>query len=149
MNIESRRYLLQAGLFIATLITTTIAGADWCYQKSIFLPGYSWQDFASGFEFSVPFLLILTVHEFGHYFTARYYRVGVTLPYYIPLPPFPFSIGTMGALIRLKSRIHSKKQNFDIGIAGPLAGFVMALVILFYGFTHLPEPDYIFQIHPE
>ena len=55
----------------------------------------------------------------------------------------------MGALIRLREKIYSKKQNFDIGLAGPLAGFVTALMILFYGFTHLPEPEYIFQIHPE
>jgi len=71
------------------------------------------------------------------------------LPYYLPMPPLPFSIGTMGALIRLREKVYSKKQNFDIGFAGPLAGFVAALIILFYGFTHLPEPEYIFQIHPE
>ena len=55
----------------------------------------------------------------------------------------------MGALIRLKSRVHSKKQNFDIGISGPLAGFVMAVLVLGYGFSHLPPAEYIFQIHPE
>ncbi|MEJ7645774.1 MAG: site-2 protease family protein [Chryseolinea sp.] len=149
MNIEQRRLLLQGGLFLATVVTTTIAGAEWAFAKSIFMPGYTWQDFFSGFQFSLPFLLILTVHEFGHYFTARYHRVGVTLPYYIPLPPLPFSFGTLGALIRLKTRPYSKKQNFDIGIAGPLAGFAMALIVLAYGFATLPEPEYIFQIHPE
>jgi membrane-associated protease RseP (regulator of RpoE activity) len=55
----------------------------------------------------------------------------------------------MGAVIRLKSKVRSMKENFDIGIAGPLAGFVAALAVLFYGFTHLPPPEYIFQIHPE
>lgn len=149
MKPEHRRILLQILLFVTTLITTTIAGAEWTYGKSIFMPGYSWADFASGFQFSIPFLLILTVHEFGHYFTAKHYKVNVTLPYYIPLPPFPFSIGTMGAVIRLRSRVYSKKQNFDIGLAGPLAGFVMTLIILFYGFRTLPEPEYIFTIHPE
>ena len=149
MSSEQRRVIIQAALFIATVITTTLAGAEWTYGRSVFIPGYSWQDFFSGLQFSIPFLLILTVHEFGHYFTAMYHKVGATLPYYIPIPPFPFSIGTMGALIRLRSKVHSKKQNFDIGIAGPLAGFAMAMIVLFYGFTHLPEPEYIFQIHPE
>ncbi len=149
MRREQRRVLLQAFLFILTFITTTLAGAEWTYGKSIWMPGYSWADFFSGLEFSIPFLLILTAHEFGHYFTAMYHKVSATLPYYIPVPPFPLSIGTMGAVIRLRSRVYSKKQNFDIGISGPLAGFVIALAVLFYGFTHLPDPEYIFQIHPE
>jgi membrane-associated protease RseP (regulator of RpoE activity) len=55
----------------------------------------------------------------------------------------------MGAFIRIKDRIFSKKEFFDVGIAGPLAGFIVALPLLYYGFTHLPEPEYIFQIHPE
>jgi membrane-associated protease RseP (regulator of RpoE activity) len=149
MSSDQKRVLLQLGLFIITFITTTLAGAEWSYGRSIFAPDYSWSDFLSGLEYSIPFLLILTVHEFGHYFAAKYHKVKVTLPYYLPMPPLPFSIGTMGALIRLREKVYSKKQNFDIGFAGPLAGFVAALVILFYGFTHLPEPEYIFQIHPE
>lgn len=146
---ERRRVLLQIGLFVITFITTTIAGAEWTYGKSIYAPTYTWSDFLSGLEFSIPFLLILTVHEFGHYFMARYHKIKVSLPYYLPMPPLPYSIGTMGAVIRLKEKVYSKKQNFDIGLAGPLAGFITALVILFYGFTHLPEPEYIFQIHPD
>jgi membrane-associated protease RseP (regulator of RpoE activity) len=149
MTSDQKRVLLQLGLFILTFITTTLAGAEWAYGRSVFAKDYAWSDFVSGLEFSIPFLLILTVHEFGHYFVARYHKVKVTLPYYLPMPPLPFSIGTMGALIRIKEKIYSKKQNFDIGIAGPLAGFATALIILFYAFTHLPEPEYIFQIHPE
>jgi membrane-associated protease RseP (regulator of RpoE activity) len=149
MNKPTRRVILQIILFIATLITTTIAGAEWVYGKSIWMEAYSFDDFLLGLNFSIPFLLVLTTHEFGHYFTAMYHKVKSTLPYYIPLPPFPFSIGTMGAVIRLQSRIISKAQNFDIGISGPIAGFVVALALLIYGFTHLPEPEYIFSIHPE
>ncbi|HMP99549.1 MAG TPA: site-2 protease family protein [Cyclobacteriaceae bacterium] len=134
---------------MATLVTTTIAGAEWTYGKSIWISGYTFDDFLSGLHFSIPFLLVLTTHEFGHYFTAKYHQVKSTLPYYIPLPPFPFSIGTMGAVIRLQQRVISKTQNFDIGISGPIAGFVVAIALLVYGFTHLPEPEYIFQIHPE
>jgi membrane-associated protease RseP (regulator of RpoE activity) len=78
-----------------------------------------------------------------------HHRIKSSLPYYIPLPPMLYSIGTMGALIRLRTKIYSLKQNFDIGLAGPLAGFIVALVVLFYGFTHLPPAEYIFQIHPE
>lgn len=151
MNSDQKRVLLQVGLFIATFITTTIAGAELAYGRYVLMPDYTWADFFSGLEFSVPFLLFLTVHEFGHYFMARYHKVKVTLPYYIPIPPMilPVSIGTLGAVIRIREKIYSKKQNFDIGLAGPLAGFIIAVVVLFYGFTHLPEPSYIFKFHPE
>ena len=149
MNSDQRRVVFQIVLFLLTLISTTLAGAEWTNARSIFMKDFTWSDFFGGFEYSVPFLLILTVHEFGHYLTARYHKVAVTLPYYIPLPHFIFPLGTLGAIIRFRSRVHSKKQIFDIGIAGPIAGFVMSLVVLFYGFTHLPEPEYIFQIHPE
>jgi membrane-associated protease RseP (regulator of RpoE activity) len=149
MNSERRRIVIQALLFITTIITTTLAGSEWTYGRSVFMPDYSWQDFRSGLAYSIPFLLFLTAHELGHYFAAMYHNVRATLPYYIPIPPLPFSIGSMGAIIRLQQKIHSKKHNFDIGLAGPLAGFVMALAILLYGFTHLPPPEYIFEIHPE
>jgi membrane-associated protease RseP (regulator of RpoE activity) len=151
MNSDQKRVLIQLGLFVTTFITTTLAGAELSFGRSILMDDYSWSDFYSGLEFSVPFLLILTVHEFGHYFVALYHKVKVTLPYYIPIPPviFPLSIGTLGALIRIREKIYSKKQNFDIGLAGPLAGFAVALIVLFYGFTHLPEPEYIYQFHPE
>ncbi|MBY0434545.1 MAG: site-2 protease family protein [Cyclobacteriaceae bacterium] len=149
MDLSLRKVLIHCGLFFLTFITTTLAGAEWVHGKSVFMAGYSWADFLSGMPYSVPFLLILTVHEFGHYFTAIHYKVKTTLPYYIPLPPLPLMFGTLGALIRLKSPVHSKQQNFDIGIAGPLAGFVAAIGVLIYGFVTLPPPEYIFQFHPD
>jgi membrane-associated protease RseP (regulator of RpoE activity) len=153
MNSEVKRVLIQIALFVTTFVTTTLAGTEWVYSRSIlFNKDYSWQDFLNGMEFSIPFLLILTIHEFGHYFTARYHKIKVSLPYYIPVPPLPFillNIGTFGALIRLRERVHSKRQNFDIGIAGPLAGFIAALIILYYGFTTLPPPEHIYSFHPE
>ena len=149
MSDGSKKTLLHIGLFIATFVTTTLAGAEWSHGKSIFYGEFGWNDFVGGMSFSIPFLLVLTVHEFGHYFAARYHNVNSSLPYYIPLPPFPLSIGTLGAVIRLRQRVPTIKQNFDIGIAGPLAGFVMAILILIYGFTNLPPAEYIFQIHPE
>src|SRR5688572_9512351 len=152
MNPERKRILFQIALLIATFITTTLAGAEWAYGKTIWSSSYTWSDFASGLEFSIPLLLILTVHEFGHYFVALYHKVKTSLPYYIPIPPIPFlpfSIGTMGAVIRLRSRPYSNIQNFDIGLAGPLAGFIVALAVLFYGFQTLPPANYIYQFHPE
>lgn len=148
MNKSTKNYLIQGILFLSTFICTTLAGATWTYGKSIFSGDFTWADFESGLPYSICFLSILTVHEFGHYLTAKYHRIDSTLPYYIPLPPFPFFIGTLGALIRLKSRVISTRQHFDIGIAGPLAGFVVAFGFLWYGFTHLPPPEYIFGFHP-
>ncbi len=151
MHSERRRILLQILLFVVTFITTTLAGTQWVYGKTIFSDGYTWSDFVSGLSYSVPLLLILTVHEFGHYFVALYHKVKTSLPYYIPFPPIPFpgNLGTMGAVIRLRSRPESNVQNFDIGVAGPVAGFVVAIAILFYAFVTLPPPEYIYQFHPE
>jgi membrane-associated protease RseP (regulator of RpoE activity) len=153
MSKETKRILFQIVLFVVTFISTTIAGNEWTHGRNIFFtPDYGWHDFVNGLSFSVPLLLILTVHEFGHYFVALYHKVKTSLPYYIPIPPIPYlplSIGTMGAVIRLRSRPYSNIQNFDIGLAGPLAGFIVALFIMVYGFMTLPSPDYIFQFHPE
>lgn len=145
-----RTELIQAVLFIITLFTTTLVGAEWIGSGSLFFTeDYGWKEFSEGFYFSIPFLGILTVHEFGHYITARLYKIKVTLPFYIPIW-FPGTlIGTLGAVIRIKEGIRSRKEYFDIGIAGPLAGFVVALAVLFYGFTHLPEPEDIYTIHPD
>ncbi len=155
MNSSLRTYLIHSGLFLLTLITTTLSGAEWMYG-GIFLPiegvhPLGWPEFWQGLNFSLPFLLVLTVHEFGHYFVAKANYVRVTLPFYIPIwfGGLSQGIGTMGAFIRIKDVIRSRTKFFDIGIAGPLAGFVVALGLLWYGFTHLPPADYIFTIHPE
>ncbi|KAA9357103.1 site-2 protease family protein [Larkinella humicola] len=152
MNPQTRTYLIQASLFVLTLISTTAAGAEWMYGR-FFLDlehGIGWPEFWDGLHYSIPFLAILTVHEFGHFFMARYHHVRVTLPYYIPMWfGFGQTLGTLGAFIRIQDFINSRKKFFDIGIAGPLAGFVLALIVLWYGFTHLPPPEYIFSIHPD
>jgi hypothetical protein len=86
----------------------------------------------SGLPFLFTMLGILLAHELGHYFAARYHKVAVTLPYFIPLPIIsPF--GTMGAFIQLKAPPTNKRVLLDIGIAGPLAGFVVAVPVLIYG----------------
>jgi len=152
MTPRTRTRLIQLGLFILTLISTTLAGAEWMSGRLVIDPvnGLSWPAIFAGLHYSLPFLGILTIHEFGHYITARLKRVQVTLPYYIPLWfGLGQSLGTLGAFIRIKDYISSRKTYFDIGIAGPLAGFVAALGVLWYGFTHLPPPEHIFTIHPE
>ncbi len=156
--LKIRSYFIHILLFVITLLTTTLAGMEWMNGDLLltnekgfhFFEGFTWAKFQKGFYFSIPFLLFLTCHEFGHYFTALWHRVRVSLPYYIPLwLGFTFTIGTMGAFIQIKENLKTRTQYFDIGIAGPLAGFVMALIILFYGFTHLPSPEYVFEVNPE
>lgn len=152
MSENNRTLLIQLVLLIVTLVTTTLAGAEWMFGNLFVLVEnrLGWNEFLQGFHFSIPFLGILTIHEFGHYFVARRHNVRVSLPYYIPLwfgiSP---SIGTMGAFIRIRDAVQSRIKFFDIGLAGPLAGFIAAVGLLWYGFTHLPPPEHIFTIHPE
>jgi membrane-associated protease RseP (regulator of RpoE activity) len=149
MNPKIKANLIHLSLFLVTFVTTTLAGTQWASGKTIDMEGFSWTDFTTGLPYSITFLFVLTVHEFGHYFTAVYYRVRTSLPYFIPLPPFYFLFGTLGAVIRIRDRISSKQQHFDIGIAGPLAGFVVAFGLLWYAFATLPPLDYLYQFHPQ
>ena len=158
LNKNQKTYLIQLLLFIITVITTTLTGVEFVNFKTVFflddkhqlITGSEWEGVLTGLWYSIPFLGILTIHEFGHYFMAKYYKLKVTLPYYIPFWfPGMLSIGTMGAVIRMKSVIQTKRQFFDIGIAGPLAGFVAAFILLWYGFSTLPNYDEILSIHPE
>jgi len=85
--------------------------------------------------FAFTLLAILGTHEFGHYFTARYYGASVSLPYFIPAPPPLFLFGTLGAVIRMRSPARDRNSLFDIAVAGPLAGLVVALPALWLGLT--------------
>ncbi len=87
----------------------------------------------SGLWFSLPILSILAAHEFGHYAYCRLHNVDATLPYFIPALPFVFIAGTLGAVIRIKETFPSKKALFDIGVAGPIAGFVVLVPLLYWG----------------
>ncbi|MDF2158117.1 site-2 protease family protein [Algoriphagus sp. CAU 1675] len=152
----SKKEYLRHGLFLLlTILATTLAGGEWVYGKSIMVSGedaLTWEYFLKSLAFSVPFIGILFIHEMGHLFTSIHHKVKCSLPFFIPAwlgfigAP---SIGTFGAIIRMKGFVNSRKKFFDIGVAGPLAGFVIALGVLSYGFTHLPESDYIYSIHPE
>jgi Zn-dependent protease len=90
---------------------------------------------AIGVPYALTLLTILGVHEMGHYVMARRHKADVTLPYFIPMP---FGLGTMGALIRLKSPIKNRRQLFDIGVAGPLAGLAVAIPLLIIGLSLSP-----------
>ena len=96
--------------------------------------------------YAIPFLLFLTVHEFGHYIAARRHRIRVSLPYYIPLP---FMFGTFGAVIRIREPIRRTRQLFDIGASGPLAGFVVAFAVVLLGTVLLPPVGYLLTIGDE
>ncbi len=123
-------------LLIATVFTTTLAGAlqwvdidqvDWMNMFSI---PYLWQGLVF---FSIPLLLILGVHEMGHYYASKKHHVDASLPYFIPLPP-PFLLGTFGALISTREPIPNRKALLDIGVAGPLCGFLVAIPVSLVGF---------------
>ena len=97
-----------------------------------------------GLPFSLALLAILLAHEMGHYLACRFYRIRCTLPYVIPAPPFLNPFGTFGAVIRIRSPFRSRQQIFDVGIAGPLAGFLVILPVLALGVSlstqfHFPE----------
>ena len=84
-----------------------------------------------GLWFSLTLLAILTAHEFGHYLACRYYRINASLPYFLPMPIGP--VGTLGAVIRIRQPITAKPALFDIGVAGPFAGILVALPALLVG----------------
>jgi membrane-associated protease RseP (regulator of RpoE activity) len=139
-------------LFLITIVTTTVSGYEWISGKPVlaFYKTINLNDLMQGFWFSVPFLSFLTFHEFGHYFMARIRNIEVTLPYYIPgWLGIVTSLGTFGAFIKIKEVIKNRNDYFDIGIAGPLAGFVVAVGVLIYGFSNLPTDDFVYAIHPE
>jgi hypothetical protein len=139
-----RRYWLHILLLAATAFTTLVMGARMQYNFDHNLPALSFSDesipyFPAGWFFSHPgrmwagwpfaatVMLFFLAHEMGHYLCCRYYGIYATLPFFIPVPT---PIGTMGAVILIRSRIRSRLQLFDVGIAGPIAGFVVACVAL-------------------
>jgi hypothetical protein len=143
-----QRYWLHGLLLLLTIFTTLVVGSHFesnyrDHQPPLADEGDSvipffpidvvWHQPARllrGISFSASLMLILLAHEMGHYLYCVRYRVWATLPFFIP---FPTLIGTMGAFIRIRSPIRSRTELFDIGIAGPIAGFVVACVVLLVG----------------
>ncbi|MBI3048797.1 MAG: site-2 protease family protein [Acidobacteria bacterium] len=125
-------------LFLLTVVSTMLVGADHFASfhadfgtRTLDLSG--WEIFLNGFWYSASILAILGAHEFGHYYACKFYGVDASLPYFLPAP-LPLT-GTLGAFIRIRQIIPGKRQLFDIGIAGPIAGFVVALPILLIGMS--------------
>lgn len=139
------RHWIHLLLLIATIFTTLVVGArlqlNFFHQwPAFFIPddgspfplrwALAGSHLLMGAPFCISLMLVLLSHEMGHYLCARRYGVQATLPFFIP---FPSLIGTLGAFIRIKSPIRSRAALFDIGIAGPIAGFIVAVPVLFIG----------------
>src|SRR5215472_7501172 len=132
--VANNRPTVNAVLFLLTVLSTFIAGAlpFGAIPFVNFDPLREPMSVRHGIEFAVTLLAILVTHEFGHYFTARFYRASVSLPYFIPVPP-PFLFGTLGAIIRMRSPARDRDSLFDIAVAGPLAGLAVAVPALWVG----------------
>ena len=143
------RYWLHLLLFVATLGCATYAGGELAGRWILYTQAEGWLVYVfDGLRYAVSLLFFLTVHEFGHYFAAKHHNVGVTLPYYIPSPLFfvPMNIGTFGAVIRIRDQVPSSTKLFDIGIAGPIAGFVASLIVLGLGIAWMPDLSYYLDL---
>jgi membrane-associated protease RseP (regulator of RpoE activity) len=145
---SGRRWGLAVVLFLVSLLTTTTLGAVWLVMTRtdevtdavpLLTPATVaavWRHpdvLANGLAFSFASLFILLCHELGHYLTARRYGLPTTPPFFLPAP---LALGTFGAFIRIRAAIRDKRQLFDIGVAGPLAGFVALVPFLLYGVAH-------------
>lgn len=144
------RYWLHLVLFLATVFSTLVVGAHMEFNFQNNRPAFAFNDdevpflpvdwalahpsrLLLGLPFACALMLILLSHEMGHYLYCRHYGVYATLPYFIP---FPTLFGTAGAFIRIRSPIPSRTALFDIGIAGPIAGFVVAIGVLVFALPY-------------
>jgi membrane-associated protease RseP (regulator of RpoE activity) len=143
--VARRRPAVNLVLFVLTVISTFTAGAlpigaiPFVNYNPLIEP----VNVLHGVQFAGTLLAILVTHEFGHYFTARFYQASVSLPYFIPVPP-PFLFGTLGAIISMRSPARNRNSLFDIAVAGPLAGLAVALPALWLGLSWSrvgPVPD--------
>lgn len=149
---QRQRWLLHTVLFVLTILSCFLAGLVWSgyplfNEQQVALTS---EHFSFALSYALLIIFFISAHEFGHFFAAKYHGVDATLPFYIPLPPILLpSFGTMGAVIRTRSPILSRKALFDIGVAGPLAGFAACLLILIVGFATLPPIEYLQRMCPE
>ena len=137
-----RAVAIPGALFLLTLVFTIIIGVQYHISYyNVVLPlgadfwGFLWRHPASwlwGLSYSLPLLGILLVHELGHFFACRSHGIEASLPHFIPAPTL---IGTFGAFIKIRSPFSSKRALFDVGLAGPLAGFLAALPIVAVGIS--------------
>jgi membrane-associated protease RseP (regulator of RpoE activity) len=141
-KVKKKPVWINIALLIATIFTTTLAGAiQWVsiYEPVVtsFMeilakatsPFYLWNGFIF---FSIPLLAILGIHEMGHYFISKRHNLETSLPFFIPLPP-PFILGTFGALISTHEPIPNRKALLDVGVSGPICGFLVAIPVCIIG----------------
>lgn len=133
-------------LLVTTFVTTTLVGARIAGVETKQLQS-DLSLLLQGLPYAIGLITILGIHELGHYFTARFYKIRATLPYFIPMP---FLLGTFGAFIQMRSPVAHRKALFDVSIAGPLAGFIATLPIMIWGLAHsqvipLPEKTDVFD----
>lgn len=132
--VEGSRPMLHLALFLTTVVTTLLAGTLLLGGVAL---GDLWRDpsrIVVGLPFAASLLAILGVHEFGHYTFGRRHGMPVSLPFFIPVPPVPpFLLGTLGAVIRLRGSARDRRALFDMAVAGPLAGLVVAVPIYVLG----------------
>src|SRR5690349_18516947 len=166
--LSAREWRLHGGLFLLTVLTTIMAGIMLAAAELpapepplaspldylLYLPlsylysvnellRYAFSHphvFVEGVTFSASLLAILFSHEMGHYLACRHYGVNATLPYFVPAPPI-FLAGTFGAFIKIRAAIPSRRALFDIGLAGPLAGFVVAVPLAVIGILTVGPPQ--------
>ena len=141
-KVKKKPIWINIALLIATIFTTALAGSvQWVaiFEPNLtdltqvfsrmFAPFYLLNGFVF---FSIPLLSILGIHEMGHYFMSKKHNLDTSLPYFIPLPP-PFVLGTFGAVISTREPIPNRKTLLDVGVAGPLCGFVIAIIVSIIG----------------
>jgi hypothetical protein len=123
-------------LFVLTIVTVTMAGVSVppeLFGNDLDVIMYQLRNILTGWPFALSLLGILLAHELGHYFMSRYHKTPASLPYFIPFPLSP--LGTMGAAIIMRAIPKNKRTLFDIGVAGPIAGLIVAIPVLFLGLS--------------
>ena len=121
-------------------LSGAVAGAA---RFFIDLPLGAWREILPGWSFALPLLSILMCHELGHYLVARRYHIDASWPYFLPVPPPLSPIGSLGAFIRLRSPVLDRRQLLDVGAAGPIAGFLVAIPVLLWGYSiSVPAPGF-------
>ncbi len=140
-------FVINIILFLITFFTTTVAGVSWIYGP---VAAMNLDNFYIGLPYSFSIIFVLASHEFGHFIAAKLHKVKATLPFFIPFPVSDIflNFGTLGAVIKTQSPINTRRAMFDVGAAGPIAGFIACIILLVYGFTNLPPLQYILSIHP-
>jgi hypothetical protein len=146
------RWLWHGALLFLFIVCTLAAGAvlvgdlvppvshsvsqaiEGVWQFALFIMQDGWRALHRGWTFALPLLAILLVHELGHFLTARRYHIDASPPYFLPVPPNISPIGGMGAFLRLRSPVYDRRQLLDVGASGPLAGFVVAVAVMVWGY---------------